>query len=281
MAFLDFIQNLFETDGFPARWKCGTGWTDGLGWLHIVSDWAIFGAYAAIPVVLTLFLRRRRDIPFPVTGWLFVAFILSCGITHLVDSTMFYYPAYRFLGVMKVLTATVSLATVASLIRIMPAVLAVPGIKKQNIELRSDLDDREREARSLERVRDQLDTKAADLTTQLTHARGAMAAAAVFAVEWEPGSDKVFWQIGTEALFPHLGTAPLTDWTQLLGERGTRALHEACRAMRGDDAVLDIVLTVETDPLKRSFRIVGTHKGASAAGRPMLSGMARVMHGPS
>ena len=43
---VDFFTRLFDTQGFPARWYCGAAWQQepGLGWLHIVSDLAIFGA---------------------------------------------------------------------------------------------------------------------------------------------------------------------------------------------------------------------------------------------
>ena len=41
---LDFLMRLFDTSDFPPRWYCGN-WTDGHGWLHILSDIAIWGAY--------------------------------------------------------------------------------------------------------------------------------------------------------------------------------------------------------------------------------------------
>ncbi|EMI20598.1 sensory box sensor histidine kinase/response regulator [Rhodopirellula maiorica SM1] len=46
-----FFSKLVDTRDFPARWYCGT-WSLDVGWLHIVSDVAIFGAYFAIPLVL-------------------------------------------------------------------------------------------------------------------------------------------------------------------------------------------------------------------------------------
>ena len=57
-----FITRLFETEGFPARWSCGVAWKDepGLGWLHIVSDVAIFGAYMAIPLLLVYYTFRKK-----------------------------------------------------------------------------------------------------------------------------------------------------------------------------------------------------------------------------
>lgn len=276
MGLSDLVRDLFETAGFPARWNCGTGWTKPLGWLHILSDWTIFAAYAAIPLVLALFLRRRRDIPFPSTGWLFVGFILSCGITHLVDSLMFYWPAYRLLAVMKVITAAVSLATVVSLVKIMPAVLRVPGIHRQNVELQSDLHNKEREARSLERVRDQLETKAADFTRQLARVRSAFEAAGVFAAEWEPGSDRIIWQIGAETLFASIGSGASAEWAPLLGARGARSLHDATIALR-DGSAADLVVPLESDRAGRSLRIVARLQVAGTGGAPRLTGMARVL----
>ncbi|NND97961.1 MAG: hypothetical protein HKN47_11595, partial [Pirellulaceae bacterium] len=79
-ATAGFFTHLFATDGFPPRWECGTGWTPGLGWLHIVSDFAIFGAYFAIPIVLAYFITSRDDVPFPPVLWLFAGFIAFCGI---------------------------------------------------------------------------------------------------------------------------------------------------------------------------------------------------------
>src|SRR5205814_447878 len=84
-----------------------------LGWLHITSDLAIWLAYLAIPVVLALFVRRRRDVPFPRVFWLFGLFILSCGTTHLIEAVIFYEPVYRLAGVVKLVTAVVSWATAA------------------------------------------------------------------------------------------------------------------------------------------------------------------------
>src|SRR3989442_16035548 len=97
----EFFHHLFDTDGFPARWNCGSGWTGELGWMHILSDMAIFGAYAAIPVALVFFIRRRKDVPLLPIFWLFAVFILACGLGHLVDASIFWKPWYGFLGVLK------------------------------------------------------------------------------------------------------------------------------------------------------------------------------------
>ena len=60
---MDLFPSLFDTSDFTPRWICGS-WSPGLGWLHILSDLAVWGAYLAIPCVLGFFALRRRDVPF-------------------------------------------------------------------------------------------------------------------------------------------------------------------------------------------------------------------------
>ncbi|WP_417390988.1 PAS domain S-box protein [Gimesia sp.] len=121
-----FFSNLFDTSGFPQRWYCGT-WSTDVGWLHIISDFAIFGAYFAIPVVLLYFLLQRKDLPFPKIIWLFAAFILFCGFGHLIEAGIFWWPIYRFSGLIKACTAIVSWITVLVLIRLVPEALKLPS----------------------------------------------------------------------------------------------------------------------------------------------------------
>ncbi|MBI3118559.1 MAG: hybrid sensor histidine kinase/response regulator, partial [Candidatus Hydrogenedentes bacterium] len=130
----DFFANLLDTSSFPARWSCGQ-WTTGHGYLHILSDFAIWGAYTAIPCVLAYFVLKRRDVPFPRIFWLFCLFIYSCGTTHLLEALIFWWPAYRLLGVVKLITAVVSWVTVIALIRAMPTAMRFPQMGQVNAEL--------------------------------------------------------------------------------------------------------------------------------------------------
>src|SRR5262245_4194408 len=121
---LDFLQNLFDTSDFPPRWHCGH-WTDAHGWLHIVSDVTIFAAYTAIPLMLVYFVLRKKTVPFLPVFWLFAAFIIACGCVHLIEATIFWQPWYRFSGLMKLITAVVSVGTVVALAPLMPKFLAM------------------------------------------------------------------------------------------------------------------------------------------------------------
>ncbi len=138
-----FFANLLNTSDFPARWYCGT-WNAELGWLHIISDLGIFGAYTAIPLVIAYFILRRKDMPFPAILWLFVSFIMFCGLGHLVEAFIFWYPVYRLSGLVKALTAAISWFTVFALIRIIPKALELPRIAALNEQLTREIEERKK-----------------------------------------------------------------------------------------------------------------------------------------
>ncbi len=131
---MDRLWQFFSTAPYPARWECGA-WSAGMGWLHIVSDCAIFAAYTAIPVSILIYVKRRGDVPFPLLFWLFCAFIFSCGTTHLLEAVIFWYPLYPVSGLVKAFTAVVSIATVIVALRLMPQAIALPQLAAVNREL--------------------------------------------------------------------------------------------------------------------------------------------------
>jgi signal transduction histidine kinase/CheY-like chemotaxis protein len=136
---IGFLGDLFSTEGFMPRWLCGE-WSEAHGWLHIVSDTLVFGAYSAIPVALWYFVvLKKHQVPFSLLFWLFGAFILSCGFTHLIDATLFWKPWYRLSGLMKLVTALVSWATVLAMWRVFPKALSLPGIEELNRKLQAEV----------------------------------------------------------------------------------------------------------------------------------------------
>lgn len=163
---MSFVTRLFDTSGFPARWNCGSGWTDNpsLGWLHILSDLAVWSAYFAIPGILVFFLVQKRDLPFRKVFLLFGAFILFCGTTHLMEAIIFWWPAYRLAGLIKLLTALVSWATVLALIQVVPMALAMrsPEALEREISARKLAED------ALRQVNSELELRVAERTGELT-----------------------------------------------------------------------------------------------------------------
>ncbi len=125
LSMLEFWQKLFSTDGFMPRRICGQ-WTQGEIFLHNASDFFIWAAYIAIPIILLSFWwKRKAELPFRSLFLLFGMFIVACGTTHLMEIVMFYYPVYRLAGVIKFITAVVSCATVAALVPAIPIVFTM------------------------------------------------------------------------------------------------------------------------------------------------------------
>lgn len=149
--FTDFFKQLFDTSDWPPRWHCGE-WSDFHGWLYIGSDVAIWLAYFIIPVIIILFIQRRPDVPFLPVFWLFGAFIILCGATHIIDAVIFWWPGYRVSAVVRFVTAIVSFVTVLALIRDLPKLLDIKSPtenKRENEKLKQQLATSQREIEEL------------------------------------------------------------------------------------------------------------------------------------
>lgn len=136
---MDFLDTLFDTTSFPPRWHCGE-WSPVHGWLHILSDIGVWSAYFMIPCILAFYFIRRKTLPFRRILLLFVTFILACGTTHLMEAVIFWWPAYRVAGALKIITALVSWGTVLALFRITPQVMAL----RSPLELEAEIQERRR-----------------------------------------------------------------------------------------------------------------------------------------
>ncbi|MDI7775062.1 ATP-binding protein [Asticcacaulis sp. EMRT-3] len=102
-------------------------WQPGVLWLHVLSDLGIVIAYFSIPLVLLYILSKRKDLPFQAVFVLFGAFILLCGLTHLLNIWVLWHPNYYIEGVIKALTAITSIATLIVLIRRIPLAMRLPS----------------------------------------------------------------------------------------------------------------------------------------------------------
>jgi PAS domain S-box-containing protein len=72
--------------------------------------------------------------------WLFAAFIVGCGTTHLMEVVTSYVPVYRLSGLIKLLTAAVSVATAVLLVPLVPRALALRSPR----ELEEEIEERKR-----------------------------------------------------------------------------------------------------------------------------------------
>jgi two-component sensor histidine kinase len=81
----------------------------------------------SIPLALTSFVAQRRDVKYGWVVYLFVAFIMACGATHLMSILTLWVPAYGIEGLIKLLTAVLSLATAVLLWPLIPKAVARPS----------------------------------------------------------------------------------------------------------------------------------------------------------
>jgi signal transduction histidine kinase len=194
------VTGFFDISGFPPRWHCGE-WSPGLGWLTIVSDLAIFAAYTAIPITIALYVRAKRDVPFPHVFWLFCAFIFACGATHLIEAVIFWYPIYPAQALLKVFTAAVSITAVVATAQIMPQALAIPGIAALNRQLSAEVAARTASQHELTQRKQELELSEARLMA-------AQEAASVGDWSYDPASQTITWSPQVFRLFgrdPALG----------------------------------------------------------------------------
>ncbi len=162
---MSFWTHILDTTGFPPRWYCGV-WTPAHGWLHILSDIGIWAAYFTIPIMLYMVATRRTSLRFRGQFLLFAAFIFSCGMTHFMEATIFWWPAYRLAGVLKFTTAVVSWATVISLVRVAPIAFRM----RTHDELESEVNARKEAEAKLLQLNSELEARVQSRVAELAAA---------------------------------------------------------------------------------------------------------------
>jgi signal transduction histidine kinase len=163
---MEQISNfLFSDGGYSPHGYC-IAWNAPVLYTHIIADLLIALSYFAIPAVMLVFLRQRRDPRLHLPAMLFVVFITACGVSHLMSIVTMYLPYYGLQGMLKLFTGVVSLITAIALWKMLPDALKIPSPDM----LMKALDDKDREIRDrtaaqlrLEDSQRQLDQKIAEL----------------------------------------------------------------------------------------------------------------------
>ncbi len=161
---------LFDTNTLTPHGFCLL-WRPDLIWSSVVADGIVAASYFSIPVALTVFVLKRRDLAFPWVFVLFSAFILLCGSTHIMEAVTFWVPAYGLETALKIATALVSFATAAALWPMMPRALALPSVAtltQLNNDLAAQIEQRERIEAELRDTNIELEARVARRTARLT-----------------------------------------------------------------------------------------------------------------
>ncbi|MEG4496390.1 MULTISPECIES: PAS domain S-box protein [unclassified Microcoleus] len=120
----NFLNKLLFTGHYIPQGHCYL-WQRELVTLHIVSDSIIALAYYSIPLSLIYIITQGKDLPFRNIFWLFAAFIISCGTTHIMEVWTLWHPVYWVSGSLKIITAAISAYTAFSLIPLVPQALTL------------------------------------------------------------------------------------------------------------------------------------------------------------
>jgi two-component system, LuxR family, sensor kinase FixL len=240
---IEFLTTLFDGSDFVARSQCGR-WTRELVTLHTLSDGVIWLSYTAIPIILIYFVRRRRDIPFPRIFVMFGAFIVLCGLTHLMDIVMFVSPVYRLAGIVKLATAGISLATAAALVPLVPLALALRSPKElEAVNYRLEVEIAERK-----KAEDALARMNTELREQEDFARSVTGSASDAIVCADARGVVVSWNRGAERTFGYTQAEILGQPLSLLMPERYRERHEEglARLMRtGQSRIFGRTLELE------------------------------------
>ena len=169
-------------------------WDPRMVWLHVISDALIALSYYCIPVVLIYFIRKNRDVPFNRIFWMFAIFILACGTTHLLEIWNVWHASYLLAGVLKAITAVVSVITAAMLVPLIPKVISLPGrLHLQDVNRK--LEEEVAERKWMEEVRGHLASvvESSDDAIISKTLDGTI-------TSWNPGAKKLFGYSSAEAL---------------------------------------------------------------------------------
>ena len=131
-------------------------WQPDILWTNVLSDLIIAASYFSIPIALVIIVKKRKDVEFKGIFYLFSAFILFCGITHLFSIVTIWNGFYGTHGVLKAITAVVSLATAITLFLNLEHIINIPSregmlklerariqerLKREELELRRKSDE--------------------------------------------------------------------------------------------------------------------------------------------
>ncbi|GAB4430162.1 MAG: response regulator [Cyanobacteria bacterium J069] len=161
----NFLNALVSSKQYIPHGHCYL-WQTPLVSLHVVSDALVAIAYFSIPTILIYFVRKREDLPFPKVFFLFSAFIVLCGIGHLLDIWTLWHPDYWLSGLERALTAFVSCYTALQLVELVPQFLALKSpeqLERLNRQLAQEIEQRKQaesmlEVRVQERTHELLET---------------------------------------------------------------------------------------------------------------------------
>ncbi len=166
---LIFLNKLFNHSQYIPHGHCYL-WQPSLVRLHLLADFFIAIAYFSIPIMLVYFVNKRKDVPFSKVFILFSLFIICCGFIHVMGVVTLWYPVYWLSGLVKALTALVSILTAFELFPVIPLALALPSPEKlqvMNTELKKEIKDKKEAQKKLFLLNQELEDRVKKRTQEI------------------------------------------------------------------------------------------------------------------
>lgn len=173
---MEGIWAYFSSVNFAPHGYCIL-WRKDLLMMLIGSDLIIALSYFSIPIALFLLVRGREDFQYKWVLRLFAVFILACGATHTIEVWNIWHADYYLEGVVKVITAMVSLLTAVLIWPILPRLLSIPSqamLAQSNQSLIDEMQRRELAEQELRQLYESLEQEVAARTQELQQAKQAL-----------------------------------------------------------------------------------------------------------
>ena len=247
------FYQIVSPQGFMPHGMCYQWRPDVLA-LHAISDGLIALTYFCIPFTLLYIVRNRTERQFDWMLVCFAAFILACGVTHVMDIWTIWSPAYWLSGAIKAITAIVSIATLVFLIKSVPSTLRLQSaaqLQRINEAMQREIEERIRAEAALLQLNRTLELRVAERTAryetanralQVDHERFGLAANAAGLAFWsfDVESNMLKWD---ERMFQLYGMSPLPGeqpydlWANSLhADDRVRCESELAQALNGAQA---------------------------------------------
>jgi signal transduction histidine kinase/DNA-binding response OmpR family regulator len=173
---MESIAQFFDVSSFLPHGSCYL-WQTNLIILHLVADSLIAIAYFSIPATLIYFVRKQQDMYFQRVFVLFSAFIIACGTTHLIEVVTLWYPVYWIAGIVKALTALISVYTALEMLTLMPQALALPNptaLVSANQKLEQEIQERKATEVALIQSKEEIRNLVGDLEVRVAERTSAL-----------------------------------------------------------------------------------------------------------
>lgn len=221
---IGYLGDLFANDFMP-HGHCYR-WLPDVLWTNVLGDALTAFAYFAIPVLLVLFVHKRKGIGIRRLFFAFAAFIVSCGVVHVLAVISVWNPLYRAEGFAKVLMAGVSMGTVGMLAFYFKDALGIPlpgEMKAVQDDLRQEIEERSKMQKQVEFQKRQL-----EMFVKYTPAAVAMFDTEI---QYLMASDRWYTDYGLDPKVSIIGRSHYDVFPEIQGMDEWKAVHQ--RVLKG------------------------------------------------